>query len=77
MSSEAHSVCPYSPATRSLWKPVVGPRCDRLAAVTVYLILLSAAVISFVPMALMIMLERKENGEEERRGDREENRKSR
>ncbi len=44
---------------------------------TVYLILLSAAVISFVPMAIMIVLERKENGEEEQREDREENRKSR
>jgi hypothetical protein len=45
--------------------------------VTVYLILLSAAAISFVPMAIMILLERKEHGEEEQREYRDENPKNR
>ena len=70
MSSEAHSACPCSPAIRSLWKPVDGPRRDRLAAVTVYLILLSAAVISFVPMAVMFLLERREKRQDRRGEDR-------
>jgi hypothetical protein len=38
--------------------------------VTVYLILLSAAVISFVPMAVMFLLERREKRQDRRGEDR-------